>query len=201
MPDGENPRVPLEYPLASLKKETFHTLDWVRPALEPGWSILDIGCGGGWVLGELAGEHEVMGVDIVDLREVELPRFSLYDGLKVPVEDNAFDVALLTFVLHHVPNDRKAALVAEARRVARRRVVVLEDTPRTPLDSLACWMHGHFHRRRIGSDASFGFYSQRKWEEFFASEGLTVHKSTALPRFSRDWIRPWARTGFVLEKT
>jgi ubiquinone/menaquinone biosynthesis C-methylase UbiE len=192
--------VPITYPPGNVRKETFHTLSFVGPALEPGWSVLDIGCGAGYVLGELAPERDVMGIDIVDLRAIELPRFALYDGLTVPCEDDSFDVVLLTFVLHHVPNDRKAQLVAEARRVARRRVVVLEDTPKNPIDQLACWAHGHMHRRRIGTQADFGFYSQKKWENFFVERGLRVATSTALPRFGRDLIRPWARTGFVLEK-
>jgi SAM-dependent methyltransferase len=192
--------VPIEYPPGNLKRETFHTLSFVRPVLQSGWSVVDIGCGGGHVLAELASDHEVMGVDIVDLRAVELPHFQLYDGLSVPCKDSSFDVALLTFVLHHVPNDHKAKLVQEAKRVARHCVVVLEDTPRMALDSFACWMHGHFHRRRIGSNAGFGFYGQKKWEDFFAAEGLRVARSQALPRFGRDWIRPWARSWFVLEK-
>src|SRR5438034_791428 len=158
------PRQPIIYPPGNVRKETMHTLTYVRPALRPGDGVLDIGCGDGWVLAELAGEHEVMGVDIVDLRKVELPRFALYDGQHVPCADSSFDVVLLTFVLHHVPNELKPALVAEARRVSRRNVVVLEDTPRTALDRLACNMHGRAHRKRIGTTAGFGFYDQRRWE-------------------------------------
>ncbi len=191
----------IKYPPGNLRKETFHTLAYIDPVVEPGWSVLDIGCGGGHVLGELSADHPVMGVDIVDLRAVDLPRFALYDGLTVPCDDQSFDVVLLTFVLHHVPNERKRALLAEARRIARRCVVILEDTPRTLLDRLACWLHGHFHRRRIGSRAGFGFYSQRQWEAVFRHEQMTIERSVALPRFSRDLIRPWARSWFVLSRT
>jgi len=179
-----------------------HTLSFVRPALRPGDRVLDIGCGDGWVLAELATEHEVMGVDIVDLRRKELPPFGfeLYDGLQVPCADGSFDVVLLTFVLHHVPNDRKPQLVREARRVTRRNVVVLEDTPRNAIDRRACNMHGRAHRKRIGTTADFGFYDQEGWEIFFDQQGLRVTTSRALPRFGRDLIRPWARSWFVLEK-
>ena len=180
-----------------------HTLSFVRPVLRAGDRVLDIGCGEGWVLAELAGEHEVMGVDIVDLRRKFIPPFGfeLYDGLQVPCADGSFDVVLLTFVLHHVPNDRKAQLVREARRVTRRNVVVLEDTPRNAIDRLACNMHGRAHRKRIGTTADFGFYDQTGWEIFFDQQGLRVTTSQALPRFGRDLIRPWARSWFVLEKT
>src|SRR5947207_10939845 len=93
------------YPPGNVRKETMHTLSFVRPVLRAGDSVLDIGCGDGWVLAELAEQHEVMGVDIVDLRKVELPEFALYDGVSVPCADASFDIVLLTFVLHHVPNE------------------------------------------------------------------------------------------------
>jgi len=162
--------------------------------------VLDIGCGEGFVIAELAAEHEVMGVDVVDMRATEVPRFSLYDGLRVPCADGSFDVVLLCFVLHHVPNDLKATLVGEARRVTRRAVVVVEDTPRTALDRFVCDVHGQAFRRKVGTTAGFGFYDQARWERFFVEIGLRVEASTALSRFGRDWKRPWARTCFVLEK-
>jgi ubiquinone/menaquinone biosynthesis C-methylase UbiE len=177
-----------------------HTLSWVRPVLRAGDRVLDLGCGEGFVLAELAREHEVVGVDIVDLRATALPRFALYDGIHVPFPDASFDVVLITFVLHHVPDDLKPALVREARRVTRRDLVVLEDTPRTLLDRLACRAHGQAHRRKIGSTAEFGFYDQARWERFFADLGLRVVRSVAMPRFERDWKRPWARSCFVLSR-
>jgi SAM-dependent methyltransferase len=187
------------YPPGTARRLTMHTLSCVRPALRRGDAVLDIGCGEGFVLAELADDHDVMGVDVVDLRATALPRFAVYDGLRVPCPDQSFDVVLLAFVLHHVPNDRKATLVREACRVARRTIVVLEDTPRTFLDRLACALHGRAFRRKVGSTASFGFYDQARWESFFVAAGLRVAASTALPRFGRDWKRPWARTCFVLE--
>jgi ubiquinone/menaquinone biosynthesis C-methylase UbiE len=190
---------PIAYPAGNERNETLHTLTWVRPVLRPGDTVLDIGCGAGYVLAELADEHPVMGVDIVNLLRVPLPRFALFDGLHLPGADRAFDVVLLTFVLHHVPNERKVALVREAVRVARRNLVILEDTPRTLFDRIACSMHGRMHRRRIGSRASFGFYDQGRWERFFDALGLRVVSSRALPRFGRDRLRPWARSAFVLE--
>ncbi len=113
------------------------------------------------MLAELAARgHSVSGIDIVDIRKTDIPDFRLWDGRELPFDDDAFDVVALTFVLHHMSNELKPLLLREAWRVARRRVFIFEDTPRTPLDRLAAWYHGHHYRKQIGSTAPFGFYTQ-----------------------------------------
>lgn len=43
----------------------------------------------------------------------------IYDGKRIPVEDDHFDILICNSVLEHVPPDERAALAAEMRRVAR----------------------------------------------------------------------------------
>ncbi len=192
---------PPSYPPGTLAYVTAHTLSYLRPALEPTSSVLDVGCGEGWMCAELAAAgHRVTGVDIVDVRRTELPSFQLWNGEVLPFADESYDVVALVFVLHHLPNRLKPTLLREARRVARRRLFVLEDTPRTPLDRLAGWLHGREHRRKIGSRADFGYYTQREWERLFPEHGLTVARSSRVPRLERLWWRPWARSAFILDK-
>jgi ubiquinone/menaquinone biosynthesis C-methylase UbiE len=66
----------------------------------------------------------VVPVDVEDYNKTTLP-LTLFDGKRVPFDDGSFDVVLLIFVLHHTPDP--AAVLAEARRVSRRRVIVFED--------------------------------------------------------------------------
>ena len=62
--------MPVRYRSRTVKKETLHTVSLLTPHLEPGASVLDIGCGEGYVLDELIarGVAGVQGVDIVDIR-------------------------------------------------------------------------------------------------------------------------------------
>jgi SAM-dependent methyltransferase len=194
--------VGLQYRSSTVRKETRHTVSLVLPHLEPGMSVLDVGCGEGYVGEELA-EHggvEVEGVDFVDVRRTHALPFSLYDGVSLPFADQRFGLVMLNFVLHHVPNDAKVALLREALRVARRTVFVLEDTPTTPLDRLVSNRHGESYRRKIGSSAPFGFLTPNEWWWLFRGMGVQA-ESRALGRFCRSVLQPFARTAFVLHKT
>jgi SAM-dependent methyltransferase len=145
------------------------------------------------------GAAEVATVDVVDIRRIAGLAFSLYDGVHLPFPDQRFDVVMLNFVLHHVPDDRKVALLGEALRVARRTVFILEDTPTTPLDRFVSRRHGEAYRRKIASDAPFGFLTSNEWRWLFRGMGIEA-ETTALGRFCRSVVQPFARAAFVLRK-
>ena len=86
---------------------------------------LEIGCGDGALLRQLrrmgfGGDLE--GVEITELAveiaasRPEIDRAWLYDGLHLQVRDGAYDLAILSHVLEHVPDP--APLLAEAARAA-----------------------------------------------------------------------------------
>jgi len=185
----------------TVRKETLHTVSLVLPHVGPGMSVLDIGCGEGWVADEIArrGAGEVATVDVVDVRRTHGLAFSLYDGVHLPFPDERFDLVMLNFVLHHVPDARKVALLNEALRVARRTVFILEDTPRTSLDRFVSRRHGESYRRKIDSDAPFGFLTTSEWQWLFRGMGLDA-QVTSLGRFCRSVAQPFARAAFVVPK-
>ena len=194
--------MPVRYRSRTVKKETLQTVSLLAPHLEPGASVLDIGCGEGYVLDELAarGVTNVQGVDIVDIRQTKDYPFRLYDGETVPFPDRTFDLVVLSFVLHHVPNGKKLALLEEALRVSRAKVVIVEDTPSTAFDRLMNQRHGESYRRRIRSTAAFGFLTEGEWRWLFRGMGLEP-ETHPLSRFCRSILQPFARTAFVLRKS
>jgi ubiquinone/menaquinone biosynthesis C-methylase UbiE len=89
--------------------------------------VVDIGCGEGSVIAALDGSLGAAGFSGFEVAEaaVEAARrrqydarveFALFDGRRIPSEDKAFDVAILSHVLEHVADPR--ALLHEAARVA-----------------------------------------------------------------------------------
>ncbi len=86
-------------------------------------TICDLGAGEGYVGAALADRgHEVQLADVVDRNRSELPLIG-YDGERLPVDDNQFDVVVISYVLHHAADPD--AVLAEALRVGRQ-VIVLE---------------------------------------------------------------------------
>jgi SAM-dependent methyltransferase len=90
-------------------------------------TLVEIGCGDGAVLAELAArrvapvldgfELSAPAAEIASRRGIPGVRsVAVYDGAHVPVPDGAYDLAVLTHVLEHVP--APAPLLREAARVA-----------------------------------------------------------------------------------
>ena len=98
----------------TVRKETFHTVSLVMPHVGPGLSVLDVGCGQGWVAEELVrrGVGDIALVDVVDVRRSPARPFTLYDGVHLPFPDARVD-----------ERDVMAALLAGRRYagIARRR--------------------------------------------------------------------------------
>ncbi len=109
-----------------------------------GQTLLDVGAGTGHTAVLLRTKHK-MNVSMLDVAphrgalgqmfvgqpiaahlsaQHKIPRVR-YDGKNLPFKDNSFDVVLIAFVLHHCENPE--LVLREAARVAKGRVVVLED--------------------------------------------------------------------------
>jgi SAM-dependent methyltransferase len=95
-----------------------------RAGLEPA-TVVEIGCGEGAVLAEMAGRGLSPVIDGFELsptaagyaRERNVARrVEAFDGEHLPVDDDAYDLAVLSHVLEHVPDP--LPLLQEAARVA-----------------------------------------------------------------------------------
>ncbi len=118
------------------------TLRRLRSLIRPTDRVLDIGAGDCRV-DELLQRKvgcQVTSVDVEDFNTTARP-LTLFDGVRLPCDDQSFDVALIIFVLHHAADPR--AVLAEARRVTRRQVIVFEDVNQTAWDR---WTFRGFHR-------------------------------------------------------
>src|SRR5688572_20035499 len=106
-----------------------HAVALCRPAPA---TVVEIGCGEGALLAELARawprarfdgfELSAPAIEIARSREIaRAGRLEAYDGARVPAADGAYELAVLSHVLEHVPDP--LPLLREAARVARRVLV------------------------------------------------------------------------------
>ncbi len=111
----------------------------LKPYLTGIRSVLDIGTGSSISIHYFAKkfpEIEFVTVDIADMRqEKELP-FVLYDGEKLPFDDNSFDITVLNEVLHHTEDPEP--VLREAIRVGRA-VFVVEHFPKPGVTTDQLW--------------------------------------------------------------
>jgi SAM-dependent methyltransferase len=118
-------------------------------------TVVEIGCGDGALLAALRGLAPVfdgfeLSAPAAALARRALPdarRIEPFDGLAVPAEDGAYDLAILSHVLEHVPVP--GPLLAEAARVAREVIVEvpLEDnrSAARPAKRAEAARIGHLH--------------------------------------------------------
>lgn len=133
-------------------------------------TILDIGCGEGFITKQLAAKYRVVGVDLsVDrLRYSEVLR-SVGTITRLPFGDATFDLVMANDVLEHLTRDERSLALREMTRVARRHVIVTvplrEDLNVGATRCGTCQRFYHVN----GHVESFGLYEHR---HFFKSLGL-----------------------------
>ncbi|MBO0904628.1 class I SAM-dependent methyltransferase [Jiella sonneratiae] len=95
-------------------------------------TVLDVGCGGGRLVGRLIREgFDATGVDPAPLavetarRTVPAAGFAEAGAEALPFEAGRFDAVVFMNSLHHVPAERMADALAEARRVVRQEAAIL----------------------------------------------------------------------------
>ncbi len=149
------------------------------PRLKKPLDLLDLGAGEGYV--GLAADQtfttRVTLADVVPMNRTALPHI-VYDGKKLPFDDDAFDATVLYFVLHH--SEDQEQVFGEALRVSGDRVVVVESVYNkawdrwllTTLDTLA-------NRLRSGGmmkdqEEHLHFRAAAAWREFFDEQGAEI---------------------------
>lgn len=137
-------------------------------------NVLDVGCGDGSVaklLLEKRPDISIHGIDVLLRSNLHIPVMQ-YDGKLIPHPDKSFDTVIFIDVLHHA--DDPLALLEEARRVARK-CVIIKDHNRDGLTAgltlaFMDWIGNAPH----GVALTYDYWPARRWRAVFAEVGLRV---------------------------
>lgn len=148
--------------------------DVVAPLLSPNAEAFDVGCGDGTVAAAIASRRpdvSIRGFEVAVRPTCAIPA-EQFDGRTLPAGDGSADSALLIDVLHHATNP--AELMAEAKRVARKEVVIKDHL----LEGLGAHRTLVFLDRvgnaRYGVDLPYRYFQRSEWHRLFADTGLRI---------------------------
>ena len=115
-------------------KQFMHDLKWrlMKPYwesfMEPNSKVLDVGTGDLYLSKKVKKEFkcDVTGADIYDYK-TKFVKFVKIDGKKLPFKRNSFDYVMFSDTLHHMHKYEQQCLLEEARRVAKKGILIWED--------------------------------------------------------------------------
>jgi SAM-dependent methyltransferase len=137
-------------------------------------SLLDVGCGDGHVgraLAERVGAERVGGVDVL-VQPAPAIDVTPYDGVRLPFEDGAFEVVVLSDVLHHSADPER--LMREALRVASRVVAVKDHVRFGPVSAFVLLALDRVGNAEAGVEVRGRYLSLPEWVELVTRAGGRV---------------------------
>ena len=143
--------------------------------LEP-IKVLDFGSGNGRMTEKFPANCTITHLDIIDADKIKCDNYVQYDGHHIPFPDQAFDVGIVAFCLHHV--EHQTAILLELKRVCKR-VIVFEDNIQTETAyKVSKWHYKMFHQ-----DPSLVklMKTPNQWIKVFKKLGFTVNKWQGVP--------------------
>lgn len=147
-------------------------LSHIAPLLPANGRVLDVGAGDGHVaraLMDARPDVTIEGIDPLVRPDTKIP-VTEFDGTTIPFADGSFDTLLIVDVLHHA--DDAMALLREARRVARRSLIIKDHRRDGLLAGPTLRFMDAVGNRRHGVALPYSYWSSAEWRRAFRELGL-----------------------------
>jgi SAM-dependent methyltransferase len=137
-------------------------------------TVLDVGTGDGLLAAEIGrrrSDLDISGIDVLGRKNTHIS-VSGFDGVTITSPDRSVDVVLFVDVLHHTVDPR--VLLMEARRVARRAVVIKDHTCNGILAGRTLRLMDWVGNAPHGVVLPYNYWSSEQWHHAFMDLGFNA---------------------------
>lgn len=159
-----------------LNRRTSRIAIRIADLLPPNVSVLDVGSGNGRlarIIMDRRPDVKIHGLEVLKWPEQQIET-SLYDGLAIPFERDAWDFCLACDVLHHSHAPEK--LFAELVRVSKRGIVVKEHNSDSFVAFITLCIMDWVGNRGHGVGLTYNYFSSHRWRNVFESSELRIER-------------------------
>ena len=158
----------------------------LAPLLAPEARVLDVGCGDGLIshlIQTRRPDVSIEGIDVLTREAAWIP-VKHFDGYRIPYPDKSFDAVMFVDVLHHATGAKE--LLAEARRVSRRHVILKDHVLKGILAGRTLRFMDWVGNAHHGVVLPYNYWSEQQWAETFADLRLrTEYRTQRLQLYPR----------------
>lgn len=142
--------------------------------LPPEASVLDVGCGDGFLaarMQQMRPDVTITGVDVLVRPETQIP-VTRFDGVTVPFGNDSFDVVMFIDVLHHTEDPM--VLLREAGRVSRSLVIIKDHTKDGVLAGATLRFMDWFGNKPHGVALPYNYWKEAEWRNAFLALRMEI---------------------------
>lgn len=162
--------------------------------LDPGSSVLDVGCGDGILTAALSRKYRLKttGCDVEKFLLKPVDFILMKNKNKLPFPDKSFDTVMFNDVLHHTLLPTQYQLLKEATRTAKKNVLIFEVKPATGAYLFDFLLNKIFHP---SMNVPFTYRNKKGWYSLFARLSAKVDYKEC----PRSFFSPFSHMAFRLQ--